>query len=120
VRTESHDGGRTWSPGVDMEFPNPNSAVDLVKLKNGHLVMIYNDSFAGERMPLTMRVSTDNGMTWPHARNIVNRPGDTAAYPYIIETADGRIHGVYTSQERSVVNHFVLDEADIVDHEKHK
>jgi predicted neuraminidase len=113
VKTESHDGGLTWSPAVDTEFPNPNSAVDLIKLENGHLVLIYNDSFKGERMPLTMRVSKDNGKTWPHRRDIVNKPGDTAAYPYMIQSADGRIHGVYTSQERTVINHFVLEEADI-------
>jgi len=114
VRTESHDGGLTWSPGEDTAFANPNSAVDLVKLRNGHLVVVYNDSFEGERMPLTMRVSTDCGNSWSHARNIVNQPGDTAAYPYMIETADGRIHGVYTSQERTIINHFVLDESDIL------
>jgi predicted neuraminidase len=120
VRTESHDGGVTWTPGADTKFPNPNSAIDLIKLRNGHLVMIYNDSFDGERMPLTMRVSTDNGKTWPHVRNIVNKPGDTAAYPYMIETADGRIHGVYTSQERTLINHFVLEEADITDQDESK
>jgi predicted neuraminidase len=120
VKTESHDGGRTWSPGVDTKFPNPNSAIDLIKLRNGHLVLIYNDSFYGERMPLTMRVSSDDGKTWPHVRNIVNKPGDDAAYPYIIETADGRIHGVYTSQERTVINHFGLEEADITDERKGK
>jgi hypothetical protein len=113
VKTESHDGGLTCSPGAGMKFLNPNSAIDLIKLRNGHLVIIHNDSFHGERMPLTMRVSSDNGRTWPHVRNIVNKPGDDAAYPYIVETADGRIHGVYTSQERTVINHFVLDEADI-------
>jgi hypothetical protein len=64
-------------------------------------------------MPLTMRISTDGGKTWPTARELVNKPGDDAAYPYIIQTADGKIHGVYTSQERSVVNHFTLDEADV-------
>jgi predicted neuraminidase len=113
VRTESHDGGLTWSPGTDTKFPNPNSAIDLIKLHNGHLVMIYNDSFYGERMPLTMRVSSDNGKTWPKVRNIVNKPGDSAAYPYIIESANGHIHGVYTSQERTVINYFLLEEADI-------
>ena len=118
VKTESHDGGLTWSPGTDTEFPNPNSAVDLIRLSNGHLVLIYNDSFHGERMPLTMRVSTDEGKTWPSFREIVNIPGDDAAYPFIVEAADGRIHGVYTSQERTVVNHFVLDEQDIVSSSK--
>lgn len=113
VRTESHDGGHTWSPGVDTNFPNPNAAVDLIRLQNGHLVLIYNDNFDGDRMPLTMRVSTDCGKSWSPAHNIVDKPGDDAAYPYIIQTADGKIHGVYTSEERTVVNHFVIDEADI-------
>ena len=73
----------------------------------------YNDTNVGDRMPLTVAVSTDGGKTWPHKRNIVNIPGDTAAYPYIIETADGRIHGVYTSEERSVINYFQMDESDV-------
>ena len=75
--------------------------------------MIYNDNNQGERNPLTMRISTDRGKTWSAARNVVDNPKDEAAYPYIIQTADGRIHGVFTSQRRSVVNHFVLDESDI-------
>lgn len=113
VKTESTDGGFTWTAGEDTKFPNPNAAVDLIKLKNGHLVLIYNDNNQGERNPLTMRVSTDNGKTWPAVRNIVDDPKDEAAYPFIIQTADGRIHGVFTSQRRSVVNHFILDESDI-------
>jgi predicted neuraminidase len=113
VKTESHDGGLKWSAGQDTTFPNPNAAVDLIKLKNGHLVMIYNDNNQGERNPLTMRVSTDQGNSWSVARNIIDNPNDEAAYPFIIQTADGQIHGVFTSQRRSVVNHFVLDESDI-------
>ena len=33
VRSESHDGGRTWSEGKDSAFPNPNAAVDFLKLQ---------------------------------------------------------------------------------------
>lgn len=98
---------------ADDGVPNPNAAIDLIKLDNGHLALIYNDSFDGERMPLTMRISTDGGQTWPVAHELVNKPGDDAAYPYVIQTADGKIHGVFTSQGRSVVNHFTLDEADV-------
>jgi predicted neuraminidase len=115
VATQSSDGGRTWSPGIDTEFPNPNAAVDLIRLASGNLLVIYNDSFHGERMPLTVRISKDQGKIWPYVRNIVNKPGDDAAYPYVIQSTDGRIHGVYTSDERSVINHFVLEEADITD-----
>ena len=113
VRTESRDGGRTWSLGEDTIFPNPNSAIDLIKLSNGHLVMIYNDNNEGKRNPLTLRVSTDQGKTWPLARTIVNTPDDEQGYPYIIQTSDGSIQGVYTSKKRTVVNHFVLSESDI-------
>src|SRR5205814_2086668 len=37
IRAESRDGGRTWSDGKDTKFPNPNAAIDLLKLKNGHV-----------------------------------------------------------------------------------
>ena len=116
VRSESRDGGRTWTKGEDSQFRNPNSAADFIKLQNAHLLLVYNDNNEGDRMPLTVAISIDNGKTWPYIRDIVNKPGDTAAYPYIIESADGRIHGVYTSQERTVINYFVLEEADINHH----
>jgi predicted neuraminidase len=115
IRAESRDGGATWSRGVDSEFPNPNSAVDLIMLRNGHLLLVYNDTNVGDRMPLTVAISTDDGKSWPHKRHIVNIPGDTAAYPYIIQSADGRLHGVYTSAERTIVNHFEMDESDVTE-----
>lgn len=118
VRTESHDGGTTWSPGKDTEFPNPNSAVDLIRLKNGHLVMVYNDNDQGERMPLTVAISTDGEKSWPHRRDLINKPGDTAAYPNLKQTGDGKIHLIYTSAGRTVVNHLVFDESAILGHTK--
>ena len=35
VRAESRDGGLTWTEGKDSAFPNPNAAVDFLKLKSG-------------------------------------------------------------------------------------
>jgi len=113
-RSESRDGGRTWSPATPSQFYNPNSALDFIRLRNGHLLMAYNDSNAAERMPLTIAISTDNDRTWPHSRNIVNQAGDTAAYPAAIQTKDGRIHVVYTSKVRSQINHAVFDESAIL------
>lgn len=109
VRAESNDGGHTWSEGANSSFPNPNAAVDLLRLKSGRLVLVYNDSM-NERTPLTVSVSSDGGKTWPIKRNLATGPYDYA-YPYAIQARDGRIHIVYTSHERSVVNHAVLDEA---------
>jgi predicted neuraminidase len=64
VRSESRDGGRTWSPGVDSSFPNPNAAADLLRLHNGHLLLVYNDSMS-RRTPLTAAVSTDSDKSYP-------------------------------------------------------
>jgi predicted neuraminidase len=114
-RSESRDGGHTWSPAERSQFYNPNSALDFIKLKNGHLLMVYNDNNQAERMPLTVTISTDNDKTWPHRRNIINRPGDTAAYPVAIQSRDGRIHIVYTSKVRKQIDHAVFDESAILE-----
>ena len=111
VRSESRDGGKTWARGVDTEFPNPNAAIDLLKLRNGHLVLIYNDS-PNERTPLTVAISTDNGRTYPVRKNIAAGPHDYA-YPFAIQTRDGKIHLVFTSEGRTVINHAVLEESAI-------
>jgi predicted neuraminidase len=108
VRTESRDGGRTWSEGQETEFPNPNAAVDLLRLDNGHLLLVYNDSM-NDRTPLTVAVSIDNGRSFLHKRNIVSGPGDFS-YPTAAQTRDGKIHVVFTSDERTVVREAVFNE----------
>jgi predicted neuraminidase len=108
VRSESHDGGRTWGEGKDSAFANPNAAVDFLKLESGHLLLVYNDSQHG-RSPLTVALSADGDKTWPHRRNLAEGPGDFA-YPIAFQARDGRIHVVYTSDGRKVINHAVFDE----------
>ncbi len=112
VRAESRDGGRTWSEGSDSEFPNPNAAVDFIKLGNGHLLLVFNNSFTN-RTPLTVAISMDSAKTFPYRRNIAEGPGDFG-YPTAVQTRDGRIHVVYTSDERTVVRHAVFAEAAIL------
>ena len=97
VRSESRDGGRTWSRGEDSQFPNPNSAADLIKLKNGHLLLVYNDNNEGERLPLTVAISDDQGKTWKYktghryhgrdSRLSYGRPGTRRQNPYHVYLA---------------------------------
>jgi predicted neuraminidase len=108
VRSESHDGGMTWSEGKDSAFPNPNAAVDFIKLKSGRLLLIFNDSM-NNRTPLTAAISSDQDRSWPVRRNIREGAGDFG-YPTVLQARDGRIHLVFTSEKRSVVNHAVFDE----------
>jgi len=112
VRAESRDGGRTWSAGTDTEFKNPNSAVECIRLKNGHILLIYNDSTA-ERTPLTAAISTDGARTFPHRRNLLEG-NDAFAYPSAVQTEDGKIHLVLSAQGRTVILHVVFEEKDIV------
>ncbi len=108
VRSESRDGGRTWSPGTESKFPNPNSAVEFLKLKTGDLLLIYNNHMY-QRTPLTASLSADSDKTWPWTRNIAAGSNDFA-YPSAVQTQDGLIHVVYTSDRRQVIHHAVFDE----------
>jgi predicted neuraminidase len=108
VRSESKDGGKTWSEGADSAFPNPNAAVDFLKLQSGKLLLVYNDSM-NRRTPLALAISSDNDKTWPMKRNLVEGPGDFG-YPIAFQAKDGKIHVVYTSEKRKVINHAVVDE----------
>lgn len=109
VRSESRDGGRTWSEGLDTKFPNPNAAIDLLKLSSGAILLVYNDSM-NERTPLSVALSVDGEKSWPHRRVLASGPHDYG-YPYAIQGRDGRIHVVFTSEKRTVVQHAVFDEA---------
>jgi hypothetical protein len=69
-------------------------------------------------MPLTVSISTDNDRTYPYKRNIVDKPKDTAAYPFAIQTKNGKIHVLYTSESRTVINHAIFDEKVILESKK--
>lgn len=112
VRSESRDGGRTWSEGVDSAFPNPNAAVEFLKLQSGNLLLIFNDSM-NRRTPLTAALSTDQDRSWTSRRNLRDGDGDFG-YPSAFQARDGRIHLVFTSERRTVVNHAVFDEEWVV------
>ena len=111
VKTESHDGGKTWSAGIETSFPNPNAAVELIKLRNGHLLFVYNNSM-NDRSPLTAALSTDNGATFPHRLNLAEGNG-SYSYPTAIETEDGSILVTYTSNSRQTINLVRFKEKDL-------
>lgn len=111
-RSESTDGGHAWRPGARTKFPNPNAAVELLGLSDGALVLFYNDSM-NERTPLATAISTDGDRTWRRGPNVAEGEGGDFAYPFAIEGRDGRIHLIFTSDERSVINHAVFRKEDL-------
>jgi predicted neuraminidase len=46
--SRSSDRGRTWSEPVPTELPNNNSSIQVTRLANGNLAMVYNHSSAAD------------------------------------------------------------------------
>lgn len=108
VRAESRDGGRTWTEGRNSTFPNPNAAVDFVKLQSGALLLAWNDHM-WKRTPLMLALSDDGDRSWPTRRAL--ETGDEGyAYPIVFQARDGRIHVFYTTNGRKVIRHAIVTE----------
>jgi len=104
-QSESRDGGETWSPVTDSELPNPGSGAEILGLRNGHWVLISNDTETG-RHRLTVQLSDDEGKTWQWRRALEeDAPGPAAGryhYPSLFEAADGTLHATYSHHVRGV------------------
>lgn len=110
-QSRSYDRGRTWSGPTTAALPNPNAAVDMVRLANGHLVLAFNDT-THDRTPLTLAISTDEGKTWTAKRDLETGPGEYS-YPAIIQGRDGTIHVTYT-YKRVNIKHVAVNEEWII------
>lgn len=107
LQSESRDGGRTWSPAIATELKNPDAGIAMTRLRNGHLVLIFNDSTTA-RSPLSIARSLDEGRTWEPPLVLESNPGEYS-YPCVIQAGDGRIHITYTFR-RYTIKHVELDE----------
>jgi predicted neuraminidase len=92
---ESRDEGVTWSAVGVTALPNPGSGLDALRLRNGHWLLIYNDTTSG-RHSLAVSISDDEGKTWKWTRHLENLPGGQFHYPSIIQSRDGMLHAVYS------------------------
>ena len=100
MMSESKDQGKTWSPVVDSDIPNPGSGAEVIGLRDGSWALIYNDTERG-RHSLAVSLSTDEGKTWKYTRHlekgVATDPDATNGhYPSITQAADGTLHASYT------------------------
>jgi predicted neuraminidase len=95
----STDNGMTWSNVTDSDIPNPGSGAEIIQLRNGHWVLIYNDT-ESSRNSLAVAISDDEGKTWRWKRHLeYDAPGAEAGayhYPSIIQARDGSLHASYS------------------------
>ena len=64
---------------------------------------------------MTVALSTDGAKTFPHKRNLLADPKGDYGYPTAIQTRGGKIHILFTSDERTVVRKAVFTESSIVE-----
>jgi predicted neuraminidase len=110
--SESRDDGLTWGPVGVTELPNPGSGIDGVRLRNGHWVLVYNDTTKG-RKSLAVSLSDDEGRTWSSTRPLERHESGAYHYPAVIQARDGGIHVVYSyfTAEGKSIKHAIIDEA---------
>jgi len=101
-RSDSKDGGLTWSEVTVTDLPHPGAGIEAVLLHNGHLAMVYNDKESGPRDRLAVSISTDRGRTWTWTRHIEDTRGGRFDYPSVIQAKDGTLHVTYTDGTRTI------------------
>jgi len=97
----SKDGGDTWSEPVDWNVKAPEAPSTLRRIPaTGDLLLIWNHTYkagaghGGKRTPLTAAISSDEGKTWKHFRNLETRTDQTYAYTSLTFDS-GRAHLSY-------------------------
>jgi len=107
-QSESRDYGRTWAMASYSSVPSVSSASEMIKLRNGHVVLAFNNGKGRRRTPLSVALSSDEGLTWQHIRDMESGEG-SFSYPSLVQTRDGLIHVTY-SYNRQFIKHVELNE----------
>lgn len=90
---DSNDDGKTWTRAHFIAVPNPNSGIDAVRLRDGRIVLVFNDSF-DKRTPLDLAISKD-GDDFSIFKTLEDGPGEYS-YPAIIQASNGDLLVTYT------------------------
>jgi hypothetical protein len=111
----TRDGGQSWSPVGGIGLPNPNSPVMGVRLSDGAILLVFNNS-TSSRDNLSLALSGDGGLRWTilHTFEKGDRDKDGSrvnfGYPYLIRASDGVVHLVY-SWHHTHIKHVSFNEA---------
>ena len=106
-RSDSSDRGESWCAAYATQIPNNNSGLDLVRTANGTLYLVCNPVEAnwGQRSPLSLFVSRDDGESWKKLLDLESGAGENS-YPAII-AHDDMLEITYTYNRENIA-HVVL------------
>ena len=109
LSSESTDGGRSWSPARRTSLPNNNCGIDLVRMEDGRIVLVYNPVSGNwaARSPIAFAVSEDNGRTFSEPQILDHVPCDKNeeqaefSYPAIVSRGND-LYITYTWKRRTI------------------
>ncbi|MEU8396930.1 sialidase family protein [Nonomuraea sp. NPDC048892] len=131
IHAATSSDGRAWSAPERTGLPNNDSSVQLTRLGDGRLALVYNDASLergqfrwvtkhGERRkkalrtPLAVAVSEDGGATWPHRRILQDADAEYRrselgySYPSVTEGREGRLDVAF-SYLRKTIKYLEID-----------
>ena len=97
----SGDNGWTWSEAGPSGLPNPDAAIDALRLRDGRILLVYNHA-EDKRDNLRLAVSADDGRTWRTGAILEEAEHQEYSYPNLAEDRQGRIHLTYTWQRERI------------------
>lgn len=125
IYSNTSDDGCGWTVPLPTRLPNNNSSIQVASLKDGSLVMAFNNIGSvvaraqpqvGPRTPLSVALSEDGGKTWPWVRDIetghprrkqadrreAGGKGEEYSYPSILQNEDGSIDVAFSYLRKTI------------------
>lgn len=107
-RSDSTDGGYTWSEAYSTGLMNNNSGIDCVMTDNGWLWLAYTPVGMEVRNRLILSVSKDNGKTWEDVTELEKSFNLFAEYSYPAIIAEGnKLYITYTYNRVTIKYAFI-------------
>ncbi|MCZ6852475.1 MAG: exo-alpha-sialidase [Gammaproteobacteria bacterium] len=118
LRSSSENRGASWSQAIQVDVPNPDSAVAVVSTPTGLLLAFNNDP--KDRDTLSLAHSDDGGNNWREFHVLENQPNlhehdhsNEFSYPWFVKD-NGTYHLFYTWQ-RTSIKHVRFNEAWLIE-----
>ena len=106
VTSWSVNNGQTWTNAEIIDVVNSNSGIDALSLSKHSFLLVNNPLLQGKdwfygRNILDVEYSID-GVKWEKLLDLENQKEGEFSYPAIIQTANGKIHIVYTYNRKYI------------------
>ncbi len=122
IYRSASENGCDWTVPVPTHLPNNNSSIQSAMLRDGSLVIAFDNNSSGvtrdktsvsARKPLSTALSQDGGETWPWVRDI--ETGSTGqqkksegwtheeySYPSLLQDVNGRVYIAYSYNREAI------------------